>query len=306
MIYKKTFTSADLNASYQLELTHNLGTSDLIPSWKDENGIYRAIGDLVQIVDDNNVILSCNGGIEGTHTLYLSYEAAGTTTSGRRLFELATVTDPAVTMRIPLGKSATPTVNITLTAMLAWLMSKLGFLKVASNLSDLSSAASARSNLSVYSQAQVDAAVALKATLYQAASGSVLGVNNTSVYNPVNNYNPATLRNVKNIGFKLLLAGNVASDGTAGDEPFRNSDVLLGSFSAERTETGSYKVTHNLGSTNYMVFPVSTGTTEDFVGVTKVYKYANYFIAHFGDDSSLNNAAFDFFMVQFNTYSPNE
>lgn len=306
MIYKKTFTGADLNASYQLVLTHNLGTSDIIPSWKDENGIYRTIGDLVQIVDDNNIMLSCNEAIAGTHTLYLSYNEAGTSTAGRRLFELSAVTDPVETMRLPLGKASTPAVNITLTAFLAWLMTKLGFLKVASNLSDLQSAASARSNLSVYSQKQVDDAVALKATLYQAASGSVLGVNNASVYNPVSNYNPATLRNVKNIGFKLLLAGSVAADGTAGLESFRNSNVLSGRFTAERTATGSYKVSHNLHNTDYMVFTVTTGTTQNAIGTTKIYKYADYFYQHSADDSSLNDAAFDFFIVQFNPYSPNE
>ena len=73
MIRKKTFTNSDLAEDFSFSYNHKLGTSDIIPSWKDENGVFRQIGDLFKIVDNDNVILYCNAAIEGTQTLYLTY-----------------------------------------------------------------------------------------------------------------------------------------------------------------------------------------------------------------------------------------
>jgi len=57
---------------------------------------------------------------------------------------------------------ATATENITMQNFVTWLLGKLAFLKVANNLSDLANAATARTNLAVYSKTEVDALLALK------------------------------------------------------------------------------------------------------------------------------------------------
>lgn len=307
MIHKKTFVNAELNASYQLEYTHNLGTTSIIAKWYDENGVERMTSDLFQIVDDNNVILTTNEVLTGTHTLLLMYEAAGETTTGRRLFELSTTTDPSETLRLALGKASTPASNITLTAFLAWLLTKLGFLKVASNLSDLNNAATARANLSVYSTSQVDASLAAKASLYQSGSGGVLGVNNTSIYNPASNYNPATYRNVKNLGMKMLCAGFVSSSAGTATEYFRNSDVLAGPFAASNEAgSGHYRITHNKGNTSYYVFFIPVGATGVTIKPCMLTKTANYFDLYFADDVSGNDTDFEFFMFDLNAYTADE
>jgi len=307
MIHKKTFVNAELNGSYQLEYQHNLGTQDVVPSWKDNDGIHRAIGDLFQVIDDNNIILSCNEIISGTHTLYLEYDEAGVTASGRRLFELSTTADPALTLRLALGKAATPASNITLGAFLTWLLAKLSFLKVHSNLSDLQNVATARANLVVYSQAQVNAYLAQKAALFQAGSGGVLGVANTSIYNPTSNYHPATLRNIKNLGLRMLCSAAISSAGTWSSTKFLNTDILdLGDLASSRTGTGIYRITHEIGHTNYHVIGQSVGSTGPAVGIAKINKQNDYFDIHFGDDSSLNDTDFEFFMFDFNTYTADE
>jgi hypothetical protein len=306
MIAKKTFTNDDLNGSYQLTWMHSLANSDVVPSWKDNLGIFRTIGDLFQVIDDNNVILSCNSAIEGTHTLYLTYEAAGTTTAGRRLFELTETTDPSTTLKIALGKASTPASNITLSNFLTWLYNTLGFLKITSNLSDINNAGTARGNLGVYSTTQVDEGLAAKASLYQAGSGAVLGVNNTSVYKPSTNYNPATLRNIKNLGFQLLLAARIDSGGGWNTTYFLNTNELdLDDLASERFETGAYRITHNFGNTGYFILANYLGHSGDtypyyFGGV---YKTSNNFNIYFADDASKNNADFEFYMFKINPYT---
>lgn len=308
MIYKAAFTNDDLDMDYQLLVTHNLGTSDIVPAWKDDSGKYRIIGDLIQVIDDNNVMLSCNEPITGTHYLYLSYEGSGTTTEGRRAFELSTTEDPADTMRLIMGKLSTPAVNMTISAFLTWIYGKLGFLKTTNNLSDLENKGSARSNLSVYSQAQVDSALGMKATLYQSGSGSVLGVNNTSVYNPSSKYNPATLRNVNNVGLTLLLIGRVARDASSAFEYYRNTNVLSGGFSATRLATGKYQITHNYNANDsqYMVVANSVDDAYPTIKVGAIEKYANYFIINLADDAYRNDGYFEFMLFAINSYQPNE
>lgn len=307
MIHKKTFTNSDLNGSFQFEYTHNLGTSDIIASWKDENGISHTTDDLFQVIDDNNIILNCNGAVTGTQTLYLSYNEAGVAASGRRAFELSTTTNPNTTLRLIMGKASTPAVNMTLSSLLTWLLNQLGFLKIANNLSDVNNAATARGNLNVYSQAQVDALLALKAALYQSGSGAVLGVANTSIFNPTSNYHPATFRNVKNLGWKMLLVGSVSSTGTWGATKFLNTDVLdLDDIASSRTGTGTYRITHEKGDVNYSVIAVALGSTNVAIGMAKLNRQATYFDLHFGDDDSLNDTDFEFFMFDFNAYTADE
>jgi hypothetical protein len=75
MLASKTFTNSNL-VDGLLSWNHGLNTVNVIPAWKDNEGVYRTIGDLFKVVDKDNVILSCNSAIEGTHTLYLTYETA--------------------------------------------------------------------------------------------------------------------------------------------------------------------------------------------------------------------------------------
>jgi hypothetical protein len=306
MIRKKTFTNADLDVNYQLTYVHNLNTQDIIPSWKDENGIFRSIGDLFQIINDNTCVISCNEPVTGTQTLYLEYEGVGESTSGKRLFELTTTDNPNDQLRIALGKANTPASNILLVNLLSWLMTKLSFLKVSSNLSDLNNKAIARSNLSVYSTQQTDALLNSKAALYQTASGAVLGIANTSIYNPSSNYNPATLRNVKNIGHRSLLAGGVSSAGLWQATKFLNSDVLnSGSISSARQSLGVYRIAHNYGDlTKYMVAAVALGTHSAHIAC--INKQDNYFDVYIWDDDSLDDQDFEFEMYDFFTYTADE
>lgn len=121
----------------------------------------------------------------------------------RRLFEQTENANPALTKRLAFGKASEVTENITLTDFIAWLMTKLGFLKTANNLSDLANASTARDNLGVYSETEVDSLLSTKAELYPEAGGA-LGSTNTTVFNPAANYHPATKKYVDD---KLLDTG---------------------------------------------------------------------------------------------------
>jgi hypothetical protein len=304
-IAKLLFTSTALDINFTLYYTHAKNTEDVMAKWFDENGIERPTADLFQIIDANTVALHCGEAITGTHKLLVYYETGGTSTSGKRLFEQSTTTDPALTLRLPLGKASTPASNITLTAFIAWLMTKLTFLKVSNNLSDLNSVASARSNLQVYSTTQVDTEIAKKATLYQAGSGAVIGVANTSIYNPTTNYHPAMYRNVKNIGHRSLLAGIVTSAGVWSATSFLNTDVLdLGDIASSKTGTGVYRITHNLGSTAYRVHAETLGTHS--ASIACIDKQANYFDVRVYDNDSYDDQDFEFEMYDFFTYTADE
>jgi len=216
MINKKIFTNADLNGAHQLVYTHNLNTQDLIPTLYDSAGIQTVTVDNFSLGDpdgnnkDNTVTLSMGGAISDTRKLLLSYQSTAESSSGRAAFELATDAEPVDAMRIIVGKAATPSVNMTFTQLFAHLMSKLGFLKLAENLNDLPDKAISRASLGVYSTAAVDNIASGKATLYQAASGAVLGVSNGAVYEPITDYNPATKRYVDVNAPRLLHQGSFA------------------------------------------------------------------------------------------------
>lgn len=105
-----------------------------------------------------------------------------------RLFEQSEETTPGdLTTRIAIGKTSTPTKNITLTNFIAWLNSVLSFLKLSNNLSDVPDKTAARSNLSVYSQTYLNTQLNLKAD-----KDNVLELNNQDSYTPTSNYHPAT------------------------------------------------------------------------------------------------------------------
>lgn len=124
----------------------------------------------------------------------------------RRIFEQGEAT-PDDDSRLAFGKASFPTKNITMVNFVTYLLSKLAFLKKANNLSDINDAATARGNLGVYSKSQIDDALALAAVLYQSASGSVLGTNNTLAYTPVGDYNPATKKYAEEASGGVLQRG---------------------------------------------------------------------------------------------------
>jgi len=305
-IHKKTFENLDLQVDHTLNYVHNLNTTSIIPKWYDQNGYERLTADLFQIVSANEIALSINEVISGTHTLLLYYESVAEASAGRRLFELTPTYIPGDTLRIALGKVSTPTLNMTVGAMKNWLNGALNFMQKTMNLSDLVNKTTARANLGVYSTSQADALIAQKASLYQAASGGVLGVNNTSIYNPASNYNPAVLRNVKNLGMQMLYAAYVSADAGTLTTKFWDSDTITGAPTVSKLSTGTYKLTHGMNSVNYFVLPIPVGSTAPAVGPCKVNKQINDFTVTFADDTSLNDTDFDFFMFKLNAYTADE
>ena len=265
MINKKLFTNADLNGSYQLVYTHNLNNQDVIPTLFDGASIQAitadnfALGDEVGNNKDNIVTLSLNNPITGTWKLLLSYQSGAETSAGRRAFELATGT-PSDDCRVVFGKAATPSLNITFTSLYALLLSKLGFLKLSENLNDIVDKSQARTNLGVYSTTAVDNAIADKATLYQTASGAVLGVANTTIYNPTSDYHPAT----KRYADKGLVSGS----------------TVIGDIDGTSNKEGDISLGVTLSNTNYRVFIEVYDPTGQPSYVTIKTKYTDRFTYH--------------------------
>lgn len=270
----KTFTNSDLNGSYQLVYTHNLNTENVAPTLYDDNGIQLITSDNFALGDPdgnnkaNIVTLQYTGAITGTHKLLLTYQSAGETVSGRRAFELSEAT-PTDDFRVVLGKAATPSINMTLTNFFALLLTKLGFLKTASNLGDLTDSASARTNLGVYSASQVDAALATKATLYQSGSGAVLGVSNTGNYTPTSDNNPATKMYVDNT---VLFYGKITSTSQATQVVTKLSGTLTVTCS-HLPEAGQFQITHNKGDRLYAVVGTTMGPS--YANVSSIWDDGN-------------------------------
>ena len=185
-IIKNVFENANLNGSNQLLWNHNLNKSDLNPVWFDENGVEVGTEQAFEINDDNNITLNCNEAITGFHTLIIFYDADTPLITGRRLFELTGVDDPADDFRFAIGKAGVPSVNITLEDLKALVAISSGALLAINNLNDLENAIVAQGNLDVYSRGYLNTQLASKASLYQAGSGSAIGVANTAAF-PITN-----------------------------------------------------------------------------------------------------------------------
>jgi hypothetical protein len=214
MINKKTFTNADLvGDNFQLEYTHNLNTTSVIPALFDNTGRQVNTADLFQkgTISGSNLPNVCNltlnNEIAGTWELLLEYQSTAETSSGRRAFELDPETDPSTDMRLIIGKADTPSKNLPLSNFITWLQGKLDFLKTASNLNDVQDKATSRNNLGVYSKTEIDSALSNVPVLYQTSSGAVLGVSNTAVYDPTANYHPATKKYADENGGGRIISG---------------------------------------------------------------------------------------------------
>jgi hypothetical protein len=180
-----------------------------------------------------------------------------------RLFEQSDNNDPDLTNRIAFGKAGTATGNMSFTNFLAWLLTKLGFLKTASNLSDLASASTARSNLGVYSTSQVDSALNGKANIYP-ASGGAIKTNNTISFTPSASYHPATKKYVDDNTLLPLFKGYTEIDDVASGVDVRT--VVLGTT----LSTSNYVVICSLKELS------AANRIEDIVYGTKDYTTTSF------------------------------
>ena len=172
-----SFTNADLDGSFQYTYNHGKNTEDVNVEWWDENDENRKAPNLIKIIDSNNVRVSCGGAITGTHKLTVEYTDA-VITSGKRLFEQTTIDNPATDYRFGLGKVGNPAINMTMTQMLTYLTTNLDFM--GEELFGVDATAG-RSNLSVYSVADVNTALNLKSNVSYVDSEILVATQKTSV-----------------------------------------------------------------------------------------------------------------------------
>lgn len=206
-----SFTNDDLDTNYELIISHNKTTVNVLCAWIDENGVDRTVTDVFTIVNQDSIKISCGSIVTGTQTVIICYDDILSVT-GRKLFELAAMSSPFdLSYRIALGKPNTPSVNVALSNFLTWLTGILPFMKGENGLSDIptNKISTARSNLNVYSKTEVDAKVLTKLDAYAIGMGGGLGHLNTSVYTPTTSYNPATKKyvddNVNVMAFDNIL-----------------------------------------------------------------------------------------------------
>ena len=195
MITPIIFTNAMLNVDFQLIYTHAFSTSQLSVEWYDENGIKQSTDNVFQIIDDDTFVLNCNEAITGNNILLVFYDSETPAITGNRLFERDLITTVDNELRYVLGNQDSPTYNITHEQLVAVLFASLGFLKKASNLSDIDNPATALSNIGGVNLATLQANTLGKANLYgygSAGGGAALGVLNQQVFTPSLPYHPCT------------------------------------------------------------------------------------------------------------------
>lgn len=185
-----------------------------------------------------------------------------------RLFEKTLDSSPTdLTQRIAFGKAGQATKNITLSAFILWLKGKMNdyFMVRANNLSDVSNASTARTNLSVYSKAE---------TFTQTEVNAAISVVNTKL-GGLSSY---SLYLVDKDGNETLLSGNSIP-------------------SITRISAGKYTITHNLNTLNYVVFSSARYSIagDSFAGKVSAIEYhENYFDLYTSDDATLNDNSFMF------------
>ncbi len=100
-------------------------------------------------------------------------------------------------------------------------------------------------------------------------------------------------------GFKLMLTANVSAAGVA--------TKINGSLdvTAERTGTGHYTITHDLGTSNYFVIAntksssLGTGSTDNTGKIAAISYANNSFEVITADDNTRDNWDFEFMLLQF-------
>lgn len=132
------------------------------------------------------------------------------------LFNQSENTNPNLNQRVAFGRLSAVIETMTLTNFLTWLGTRLPFLKTASNLGDLPNKTTSRSNLSVYSIAQVNTALAAKAGAFPTVNPGALLTNNTDEFNPSSDHHPATKKYVDDHSDVPLFKGyaNIGDPGS--------------------------------------------------------------------------------------------
>lgn len=205
--YNFTSDSQDIEGNYVL--THNLGTTNILPAWQDDNGAYQLLAGLCHFGDvegndqNNKMTFMIGSPVTGTNTILLQYLSANETLATKRIFEqVATEIEPENTDRLVLGKAGKPAFNLEWQKMKNILVTALGsaYFRLTNYFSELDSQAkkdSACNNLGVYTKTIIDNKLILKADLYQANSGASVGIGNTLSYSITpNSHNPATAKYV--------------------------------------------------------------------------------------------------------------
>jgi hypothetical protein len=130
-----------------------------------------------------------------------------------------------------------------------------------------------------YTQSQIDTLFAKKADVILKGAGTAYTP--TASTDPVNKQYADTAA-----GAKMVWLGQINSDGTN----FTIAGSLL--VTSARTGTGAYRISHNLGSTNFFC----TGMGVDDVATLSsprsfIIQNSNQFDVHVSDDASANDAA---------------
>lgn len=198
-----TFINSQLDADFNITWNHLKGTSNVVAMWVDNTGIVRNTTDVIQIVDDNNVLVSCGGPITGDNTIILFYDDTSAF-AGRKLFELMDITnyeDILATLKVAVGKTDTPTQNVPFSVLLDYFQYNLDVLRKSAALSDIpaSELPSARAALQVLSIAQVQGLVNAKLGVHGGGFGSGLSTTNTAEFNPTQVWHPATKKYVDDL-----------------------------------------------------------------------------------------------------------
>lgn len=93
------------------------------------------------------------------------------------------------------------------------------------------------------------------------------------------------------IGLRMRLVATVTSAGAATKV---YGDLTV---SASKLSTGKYRVTHNHGSTNYIVLAYATGA-DNATGVRSIDTFQNEFDIIFADSDSLEDTNFKFTLIK--------
>lgn len=162
-----TFTKDDVTASsnsYYVTITHNLGKTDYIVVVVNPDDEIVNSSNLISIGETTARIFTENNTFDGTYTVYIYYSSYDNL-QVKRLFEQPLVNDPSpyFSYNIPFALPNGDIKNMTLSQFKAFCQATLDVSAYAArenNLSDLQDAATARTNLSVYSKSEVDTRLA--------------------------------------------------------------------------------------------------------------------------------------------------
>ncbi len=128
----------------------------------------------------------------------------------------------------------------------------------------------------------------------KADKSNVLQLDNTAIYSPTQQYHPATKGFVESYqGVKVVFIGFYTNSSTS-VTPLKDSTLTL---TAARQATGNYRISHNIGKSNYFVTAIGKGNST--ISPRSIVISDNYFDMICSDDASNND---DDFYFQIFTY----